>query len=145
MSPAIEQAGITALPSHGESLWWFASTVLLTALGVYMWPHTFGPIYTAKGATVIRKNALVLPLYQLILLFVFFVGFSATLQVPGLSGTDIDLALFKHSVKTFNPCFVGVIGATGVLTALVSGFHDPDDRGDPAGEQALPRCRCLGR
>jgi hypothetical protein len=65
-----------------------------------MWPYTFGSIYTAKSATVIRKNAIVLPLYQLILLFVFFVGFAATLQVPGLTGSNIHLALFKLSVKT---------------------------------------------
>jgi len=57
----------------------------------------------------------------LILLFVFFVGFAATLQVPGLTGSNIDLALFKLSAKTFDPWFVGVIGATGVLTALVPG------------------------
>src|SRR5436309_10606237 len=123
MFEAIEQAkpGFTVLPPYGESLWWFSSTVLLTALGFYMWPHSFGSIYTARGATVIRKNAIVLPLYQLILLFVFFVGFAATLQVPGLSGPNIDLALFKLSVQTFDPWFVGVIGATGVLTALVPG------------------------
>jgi solute:Na+ symporter, SSS family len=123
MFAAIEQAkpGFTVLPPHGESLWWFSSTVLLTALGFYMWPHTFASVYTAKSATVIRKNAVVLPLYQLILLFVFFVGFAATLQVPGLTGPNIDLALFKLSVKTFDPWFVGVIGATGVLTALVPG------------------------
>ncbi len=90
-------------------------------LGFYMWPHSFGSIYTARSARVIRKNAIVLPLYQLILLFVFFVGFAATLQVPGLTGSNIDLALFKLSVKTFDPWFVGVIGATGVLTALVPG------------------------
>jgi solute:Na+ symporter, SSS family len=123
MFAAIEQAkpGFTVLPPHGESVWWFSSTVLLTALGFYMWPHTFASVYTAKSATVIRKNAVVLPLYQLILLFVFFVGFAATLQVPGLTGPNIDLALFKLSVKTFDPWFVGVIGATGVLTALVPG------------------------
>jgi SSS family solute:Na+ symporter len=123
MFAAIDQArpGFLVLAPHGESLWWFASTVLLTALGFYMWPHTFASIYTAKGATVIRKNAIVLPLYQLILLFVFFVGFAATLQVPGLSGANIDLALFKLSAQTFDPWFVGVIGATGVLTALVPG------------------------
>src|SRR5262249_37186778 len=113
--------GFTLLPPHGQGLWWFASTVLLTALGFYMWPHTFASIYPAKGATVIRKNAILLPLYQLILLFVFFVGFAATLQVPGLTGPDIDLALFKLSAQTFDPWFVGVIGATGVLTALVPG------------------------
>lgn len=123
MFTAIEQAkpGFTVLPPHGESLWWYASTVLLTALGFFMWPHSFGSIYTARNATVIRKNAIFLPLYQLILLFVFFVGFAATLQVPGLTGSNIDLALFKLSVKTFDPWFVGVIGATGIFTALVPG------------------------
>jgi SSS family solute:Na+ symporter len=123
MFAAIEQAkpGFTALPPHGESLWWFSSTVLLTALGFYTWPHTFASIYTAKGASALRKNAVFLPLYQLILLFVFFVGFAATLQVPGLTGSNIDLALFKLSAKTFDPWFVGVVGATGVLTALVPG------------------------
>jgi solute:Na+ symporter, SSS family len=43
------------------------------------------------------------------------------LQVPGLTGSNIDLALFKLSVKTFDPWFVGVIGATGIFTALVPG------------------------
>jgi solute:Na+ symporter, SSS family len=123
MFAAVEQAkpGFTVLPARGESVWWFSSTVLLTALGFYMWPHTFSSIYTARSAKIIRQNAIVLPLYQLILLFVFFVGFTAILQVPGLSGTNVDLALFKLAVKSFDPWFVGVIGAAGVLTALVPG------------------------
>ena len=62
-----------------------------------------------------------MPLYQLILLFVFFVGFAAILKVPGLKGADIDLALFRLSIQTFDPWFVGMIGAAGVLTALVPG------------------------
>jgi SSS family solute:Na+ symporter len=70
---------------------------------------------------VIRQNAVVLPLYQLVLLFVFLVGFAAVLQVPGLKGPEVDLALFRLSVKTFDPWVVGVIGAAGVLTALVPG------------------------
>jgi solute:Na+ symporter, SSS family len=123
MFAAVEAAkpGFTVLPAHGESVWWFSSTVLLTALGFYMWPHTFGSIYTARGTRVIRQNAIVLPIYQLILLFVFLAGFAAILQVPGLSGPDVDLALFKLSAKTFDPWVVGVIGAAGVLTALVPG------------------------
>jgi SSS family solute:Na+ symporter len=64
---------------------------------------------------------MVLPLYQLILLFVFFVGFAAVLKVPGLKGGDIDLSLFRLSLQTFDPWFVGVIGGAGVLTALVPG------------------------
>jgi solute:Na+ symporter, SSS family len=123
MFAAIEAAkpGFVVLPEHGESAWWFSSTVLLTALGFYMWPHAFGSIYTARNTRVIRQNAVVLPLYQLILLFAFLVGFAAILQVPGLKGPDVDLALFKLSVKTFDPWIVGIIGAAGVLTALVPG------------------------
>jgi SSS family solute:Na+ symporter len=123
MFSAIDQAkpGFLALPAQGESVWWFVSTVLLTALGFYMWPHTFASLYTAKHESAFRRNAIVLPLYQLILLFVFFVGFAAILQVPGLTGPEIDLSLFRLSVKTFDPWAVGVIGAAGVLTALVPG------------------------
>ena len=51
----------------------------------------------------------------------FFVGFAAILQVPGLKGPDIDLSLLRLSIQTFDPWFVGVIGAAGVLTALVPG------------------------
>jgi solute:Na+ symporter, SSS family len=54
-------------------------------------------------------------------LFVFLVGFAAILQVPDLKGPDVDLALFKLAVKTFDPWVVGLIGAAGVLTALVPG------------------------
>lgn len=123
MFAAIERArpGFLALPARGESVWWFDSTVLLTALGFYMWPHTFGSLYTARNERVFRQNAIVLPLYQLILLFVFFVGFAAVLQVPGLKGPDIDLSLFRLAQQTFDPWVVGVIGAAGVLTALVPG------------------------
>ena len=123
MFAAIEAAkpGFLALPPKGQSLAWFQSTVVLTALGFYMWPHSFGSLYTARSERVFRQNAIVLPLYQLILVFVFFVGFAAILQVPGLTGPDIDLSLFRLSIKTFDPWVVGVIGGAGVLTALVPG------------------------
>lgn len=123
MFQAIQAAkpGFLALPPQGESAAWFNSTVLLTALGFFMWPHTFGSLYTAKEERVFRRNAVLLPLYQLILLFVFFVGFAAILQVPGLKGPDIDLSLLRLSIQSFDPWFVGIIGAAGVLTALVPG------------------------
>ncbi|MGF6778552.1 sodium:solute symporter family protein [Paraburkholderia sp. GAS334] len=113
--------GFLTFPAKGSSVTWFQSTVLLTALGFFMWPHTFGSIFTARDERIFRRNAMVLPLYQLILLFVFFVGFAAVLKVPGLKGGDIDLSLFRLSILTFDPWFVGVIGAAGVLTALVPG------------------------
>jgi SSS family solute:Na+ symporter len=79
---------------------WFASTVLLTVLGFYMWPHTFGSVFTARDASVFRRNAALMSLYQLVLLFVFFIGFAALLSVPGLQGADIDLALLRVTRDT---------------------------------------------
>ncbi|MET3730059.1 SSS family solute:Na+ symporter [Fictibacillus halophilus] len=123
MFEAVEAAkpGFLALPETGMSPSWFATTILLTALGFYMWPHTFGSVYSAQNEKVFRKNAIFMPVYQLVLLFVFFVGFAAILQVPGLEGPDADLALLRISIETFDPWVVGVIGAAGILTALVPG------------------------
>jgi SSS family solute:Na+ symporter len=123
MFMAIEQAkpGFLVLPQKGMSSSWFISTVLLTGFGFYMWPHTFGSVYTARDERVLRKNAVVMPLYALVLVFVFFVGFAAVLQVPGLHGSDADLSLLRISKATFSPSIVGILGAAGVLTALVPG------------------------
>ncbi len=56
-----------------------------------------------------------------ILLFVFFIGFAALLSVPGLKGADVDLALLRVTKLTFGPWIVGLVGAAGLLTALVPG------------------------
>ena len=120
---AVEQAkpGFTILPPKGNGVVWFQTTVFVNAVGGYMWPHMFAAIFTAKDARIARRNAVVMPLYSLMLLFVIFVGFTALLHVPGLSGDDVDLSLLTLTVQTFNPWFIGVIGAAGLLTALVPG------------------------
>ena len=123
MFDAIDHArpGFLTLPASGMSPAWFISTVLLTSLGMYAWPQFFAGVYTAKSEDVFRRNAVVLPLYQLIVLFVFFVGFAALLTVPGLRGADADLSLFRLAKQTFAPWVIGTIGAAGLLTALVPG------------------------
>lgn len=113
--------GFLSLPDNGETIIWYCSTVALSALGLYMWPHTFSSVFTSRTEGAFKRNAVFMPLYALVMLFAMLVGFAAVLQVPGLQGGEIDLALLKLSLKTFDPWFVGVIGAAGVLTALVPG------------------------
>ncbi|HXH50022.1 MAG TPA: sodium:solute symporter family protein, partial [Terriglobia bacterium] len=96
---------------------WYVSTVLLTGLGAYMWPHLIGSCFTAKSADTLRRNAIVMPLYTLTLPFIFFAGFAAVLIVPGL--TDGDLSLLTVVQKTFPPWFLGIVGGAGALTAVV--------------------------
>jgi SSS family solute:Na+ symporter len=118
---ARDHPGFLTLAPRGMSLVWFISTVALSALGFYMWPHAFASAYTAHSEEVFRKNAAIMPLYQLVLLFVFFTGFAALVRVPGLQGSDADLSLLRISRLEFTPSILGVIGAAGVLTALVPG------------------------
>lgn len=96
---------------------WYISTVLLTSLGFYMWPHAFGAAFTAKSADTLRRNAVIMPLYTLTLAFIFFAGFAAVLVVPGLPNGD--LALLTVVRRSFPPWFLGVIGGAGALTAMV--------------------------
>jgi SSS family solute:Na+ symporter len=118
----VAKPGYLALPAKGMSVWWFISTVLLTAIGFYTWPHAFQAVYTARDEGVFRRNAALYPLYQLILLFVFFVGFAAILKIqPPLTGSAGDTSLLVLSVQTFPQWLVGIIGVAGLLCALVPG------------------------
>jgi solute:Na+ symporter, SSS family len=96
---------------------WYISTVLLTSLGFYMWPHAFGAAFTAKSGDILRRNAAVMPLYSITLAFIFIVGFTAVLVVPGLPNGDLSLLTIVR--KSFPPWFLGVIGGAGALTAMV--------------------------
>ena len=106
-----------ALPNLGLGHTWYISTVLLTSLGFYMWPHAFAATFTAKSGDTLRRNAVVMPLYTLTLAFVFFAGFTAVMVVPGLP--DSNMSLLTIVRKTFPPWFLGVIGGAGALTAMV--------------------------
>jgi len=105
--------GATANLGHS----WYISTVLLTSLGGYMWPHNFGAAFTAKSADTLRRNAVVMPLYGLTLVLIFFAGFACVLIVPGLANGD--LALLTAVRQSFPPWFLGFIGGAGALTAMV--------------------------
>ena len=105
--------GSTANMGHA----WFVSTVLLTACGFYMWPHSFGSVFTAKSGDTLRRNAVIMPLYGITLPLLFFVGFTAILVIPGLKNGD--LALLTLVRQTFSPWFLGVVGGAGALTAMV--------------------------
>ncbi len=96
---------------------WVMSTVLLTAMGFYMWPHTFASVFSARSVETIKRNSIIMPLYQVPILLVFLVGFTALLVVPGLAnGDEAFLALVA---KTFPGWFLGFVGAAGAVTAIV--------------------------
>ncbi|MBD3414283.1 MAG: sodium:solute symporter family protein [Candidatus Aminicenantes bacterium] len=98
-------------------VWWVMSTILLTSLGFYMWPHVFGSAFSAKSDQVIKRNAIIMPFYQIPILLIFMVGFTAVLVIPGLENGD--LAFLSLVNQTYPSWFMGFVGAAGAVTAMV--------------------------
>jgi solute:Na+ symporter, SSS family len=121
MFAAITQANPNHLVMPGSTTdldhSWYVSTLLLVSLGFYMWPQFFAACFTARSGNILRRNAVVMPLYSLTQPLVIFVGLSALLVLPGLR--DSNLALLTMVRKTFPPWFLGLIGGAGALTAMV--------------------------
>ena len=96
---------------------WFISTVLVNTLGFFMWPQYFAASFTAKSGKVLRRNAVVMPLYCITMPLMLVVGFTALLALPGLSNGDLSLLTLVR--KTFPAWFLGTVGGAGALTAMV--------------------------
>jgi SSS family solute:Na+ symporter len=96
---------------------WIMSTLLVMGFGFYMWPHVFGSAFSAKSARIIKRNAIIMPFYQIPILFIFMIGFTALLVIPGLE--DGDMAFLALVNKTYPSWFMGFVGAAGAVTAMV--------------------------
>ncbi|HZO92680.1 MAG TPA: sodium:solute symporter family protein [Candidatus Baltobacteraceae bacterium] len=122
-------------PSAGaNSITWVVTTVVLTGCGFFMWPQSMAAIYSARDEETLRRNAIFLPFYQVMLLLVFFAGFTALEVVPGLKGPAADQS-FMLIVQKYYPAWVlGIIAAAGVLAGLV-----------PAAGQMLAAASIIGK
>jgi SSS family solute:Na+ symporter len=96
---------------------WYVTTVLLISFGFYMWPQWFAASFTARSGRILRRNAVLMPLYTITMPLMLLVGLSALLIVPGLSNGDLSLLTIAR--KTFPAWFLGIIGGAGALTAMV--------------------------
>jgi solute:Na+ symporter, SSS family len=105
--------GATTDLGHG----WYITTLVLMALGFYMWPQWFGACFTARSGDTLRRNAVIMPLYAITMPLVVFVGFAAVLVLPGLKNADLSMLLMVR--KTFPAWFLGIIGGAGALTAMI--------------------------
>lgn len=121
MFRAIDAAdpNLLVFADSGKSISWFITTTIMLGGAFYMMPHMQNSVYASKNGKSIRFSAAIMPLYQLVIVFSLIVGFAAVLQAPGLKGSEADLALFKLAHASFDPWFIGIIGAAGALAALV--------------------------
>ncbi|MDT7562494.1 MAG: solute:Na+ symporter, family [Pseudonocardiales bacterium] len=96
---------------------WFISTALLNGAVYSVLPTSVAGFLGARSAQTLRRNAMILPFYQLLLFIPVLLGMAATFVVPGLKNSN--LAMFEMIRAEMPPWLLGVIGAAGALSAIV--------------------------
>ncbi|HTJ94428.1 MAG TPA: sodium:solute symporter [Pararobbsia sp.] len=95
----------------------YASLALGSALAGFMYPHTMTAILSSSSATTIRKNAIFLPAYTILLGLIALLGYMAIAAgIKVTSANDVVPVLFN---TIFPSWFVGFAAAAIAIAALV--------------------------
>src|SRR6201996_1537014 len=90
------KGGATGLTLHPGQLLPFATLALGSAMAAFMYPHTLTGIFAAKNAATIRKNAIFLPAYTVLLGLIALLGYMAyAAHLAVKSNNDVVPALFN--------------------------------------------------
>src|SRR5246127_3092621 len=111
------KGGATGLILKPSQLLPCATLACGSALAAFMYPHTRTGVFAAKSADTIRKNAILLPAYTLLLGLIALLGYmayAAHLKLP--SNNDVVPMLFK---TLFPEWFAGFAFAAIAIGALV--------------------------
>ncbi len=103
----------------------YTSLALGSALALFLYPHAITGTLGAKDSKTIRRNASILPLYNVLLMFVALVGIMAVVYFNGFAGPTNPL--FKISseafplivLKTFPSTFTAFAFAAVVVGSIV--------------------------
>jgi SSS family solute:Na+ symporter len=111
------KGGATGLILQPQQMLAFATLALGSALAAFMYPHTLTGIFASKSADTIRKNAVLLPAYTVLLGLIALLGLMAhTAGITVKNNNDVVPALF-HAL--FPSWFTGFAFAAIAIGALV--------------------------
>lgn len=114
---AKDQATPSGIILQGKQFLPYATLALGSALAAFMYPHTLTGIFAAKSANTIRKNAIFLPAYTVLLGLIALLGYMAyAANVHVETNNDVVPALFN---SLFPQWFVGFAFAAIAIGALV--------------------------
>lgn len=113
----LELPGLTA---SGDPWNWgaYSSAILVSAVGLTMWPHLFMKAFTARDDRILRRTVVLFPTFQLFLLPVFLIGFAGVMVVDQLAQPDFILPHLVLSVDL--PVIVVGLFCAGALSASMS-------------------------
>jgi SSS family solute:Na+ symporter len=111
------KGGATGLTLKPAQMLPYATLALGSALAAFMYPHTLTGIFASKSADTIRKNAILLPAYTLLLGLIALLGYMAyAANIKVASPNDVVPMLFK---VLFPSWFAGFAFAAIAIGALV--------------------------
>ncbi len=110
--PGLDAAG--AAWSWGS----YSTYILVSAIGLMMWPHLFMKAYTARDDDTLRRTVILFPTFQLFLIPVFLIGFAGVLFPE--SPPDPDSILPFLILRTQLPALVVGLFCAGALSASMS-------------------------
>lgn len=110
------------LDGQGEPWSWaaFSSAVLVSGIGFSMWPHFFMKSYAAKSDQAMRLTVVMYPTFQLFLVPILLIGFSAILAFPGVSPADTILPFLLTQIE-LSPILIGLVCAGTLAASMSSG------------------------
>jgi solute:Na+ symporter, SSS family len=111
------KAGATGLTLKPAQMLPFATLAFGSALAAFMYPHTMTAVLSSSSADTVRKNAILLPIYTILLGLVGLLGYMAIAAGLKLDKpTGVVPALF---LKIFPSWFIGFSFAAIAIGALV--------------------------
>jgi solute:Na+ symporter, SSS family len=111
------RGGATGLILKPDQVLAYATLALGSAFAAFMYPHTLTGIFASKSADTIRKNAILLPAYTLLLGLIALLGYMAyAAKIAVATPNDVVPMLFK---ALFPSWFAGFAFAAIAIGALV--------------------------
>jgi SSS family solute:Na+ symporter len=97
----------------------YASALLVSVLGVSMWPHLFMKAYTAESERVLKRTIVWYPSFAIFLVPVLFIGFAGIMQVdPEVLGAPDRILPWMFANMEFGPLAIGLVLAAALAAAM---------------------------
>lgn len=110
------------LDANGEPWnWWgYSSAVLVSAIGFSVWPHFFMRAFAANSDRTMKLTVVLYPTFQLFLVPILIVGFTAVLAFPEVEPADSILPFILTQID-LPVVLIGLVCAGTLAASMSSG------------------------
>ena len=120
MAERPELLSLPGLTASSEPWSWggYSSAIIVSAVGLMMWPHLFMKAFTARTDNTLRRTVVLFPTFQLFLIPVFLIGFAGVLYPERPPSSDFILPFMILNADL--PAIIVGLFCAGALSASMS-------------------------